>query len=116
MKTGPHITVLLIFSLSFFFFSCNAYSSDQPVHGRNIFSDGSERAIWPILVTPECNINHGRLSRQRVMNLDDLRDSGRMKMVNGLIREPLPGAIPATTVRRTGFYLIQQTGLLWQRM
>lgn len=60
---------------------------DMQIRGWNILSDYYEDDLITLNAAPSYNINHLQLSHDLVMDLDELRDPERRKLVNSLISE-----------------------------
>jgi hypothetical protein len=61
------------------------YSQNVQIRGWNILSDYFEDDIVTINATASYNINHLQLSHDLVMDLQEVRDPERQKLVNSLI-------------------------------
>lgn len=65
--------------------NCSLYSQDVQIRGWNILSDYYADDIVTIDAAASYNINHLQLSHDLVMDLQEVRDTGRQKLVNSLI-------------------------------
>ncbi len=78
--------------------------SVQQIRGWNILSDSFEDDIVTISAAGSYNINHLQLSHDLVMDLQELRDPKRQKLVNDLISEAHGKGIEEVVVWDHAFY------------
>lgn len=94
---GKIILALLTFFCINFIYPVSAQSPVQ-IRGWNILSDSFEDDIATISAAKTYNINHLQLSHDLVMDLQELRDPKRHKLVNDLISEAHSAGIKEVVV------------------
>ncbi len=94
---GKIILALLTFFCINFIYPVSAQSPVQ-IRGWNILSDSFEDDIATISAAKSYNINHLQLSHDLVMDLQELRDPKRQKLVNDLISEAHSAGIKEVVV------------------
>ena len=78
-------SLLLFFLIISMVTNCFLYSQNVQIRGWNILSDYYEDDIVTINAAASYNINHLQLSHDLVMDLQEVRDPERQKLVNSLI-------------------------------
>ena len=91
------VLTLLTFFCIVFIYPVSAQSPEQ-IRGWNILSDSFEDDIATISAAKAYNINHLQLSHDLVMDLQELRDPKRQKLVNDLISKAHSAGIKEVVV------------------
>lgn len=80
-------TFLFILCFSIILLLTTCVQAQQQIRGWNILSDSFTDDLVTLSAAKSYNINHLQLSHDLVMDLQELRDPGRQKLVNDLIAE-----------------------------
>lgn len=81
--------------------------SDVQIHGWNILSDSFKDDIVTIAAANSYNINHLQLSHDLVMDLQELRDPERQRVVNNLITDAHKAGINEVVVWDHALYSLK---------